>query len=111
MTTSIYFLKMDEEELFDIFDNFTDIIISDKEETIENNPSILDFMEATVREMATGEEILLSNIDQALLDLLETFMNSFHIDVGKKTYRFVFQNLIAEGFYEKYKNLPQKAQA
>jgi hypothetical protein len=107
-TTSIKFLEMDDEELFNIFDSYTDILIDDKTEAIEQDSSVFDFMEATVREMATGEEIFLSGVNKNILNVIENFMNHFHIYLDTKSYKFVFGNCIAEGNYINFKQNKEK---
>lgn len=94
MNISAKLTKIKEEELLEIWDNFTDIMIEDKH--TNPNEEIMEFFEVTVRELASGEEILL-NVAYPIGNLIGIFIEHFSSKEENTIYRFEFRNLIAEG--------------
>jgi hypothetical protein len=91
MNLEIKLFRIDEDELLQIWDNFSDIMIEDKEIC---SSDVLEFLENTMREIATGETIHITTND-TIAYLLEFFLKHFFHD--EKSYKFVFQNIIAQG--------------
>lgn len=91
MDLEIKLFKIDEDELLQIWDNFSDMMIEDKETC---SSDVLEFLENTMREIATGETIHI-NTNDTIAYLLEVFLKHFFHD--EKSYKFVFQNMIAQG--------------
>jgi len=89
---NIKFAKVDENELLNIWDMFTDEIVEDKH--TNPNDEVMLFLENTIVEMASGNEINLQ-INETLANVLEIFVNHFEKD--GETYYFRFKNIIAEG--------------
>ncbi len=91
MDLKIKLFRIDEDELLQIWDNFSDIMIEDKETC---SSDVFEFLENTMREIATGETIHITTND-TIAYLLEVFLKHFFHD--EKSYKFVFQNMIAQG--------------
>lgn len=91
MDLKVKLFKIEEEELLQIWDNFSNNMIEDKETC---SSDVLEFLENTMREIATGETIYI-NTNDTIAYLLEVFLKHFFHD--EKSYKFVFQNIIAQG--------------
>ena len=85
--------KIDEDEILQLWDMFTDCMIEDK--YTNPNEDMAEFLKQSVIELSSGEEVLI-NVNGTGAFLLKIFFQHF-TDCGEQ-YNFRFQNIVGDGF-------------
>jgi hypothetical protein len=89
---SMKLCRIEEEEMTQLWDMFTDNMIEDKYSN--PNPDMMQFLEQSVIELASGEEIGI-NVNGTGAYLLKIFFQ--HFTSNGESYSFRFQNIAGDG--------------
>lgn len=89
---SMKLCNIDEDEIIQLWDMFTDNMVEDKYSN--PNTDMMEFLEQSVIELASGDEICI-NVNGTGAFLLKVFFQ--HFTNHGETYSFRFQNIVWEG--------------
>jgi len=88
-TIELELFPINENELLQIWEQYTDTMIKDKHEKTDSKT--LNFMRDTIRDLASGEVTELHDASEGMKDLLGEFIKSFVYDEDTYEFQHMFQ--------------------
>ncbi|EJB8454860.1 hypothetical protein MW332_004708 [Vibrio parahaemolyticus] len=82
--------KINEEEIINIFDSFLGKVVDG-----ELDDDVREFLHQTVKEIASGQPVMMSK--DSFANLITDFISMFHFDDENGGYHFEFEGIVAQG--------------